>query len=230
MNEPSFNLPTTLRRRASVKSLDVVDELVGQALYGLFAGPGDVRGQYEVGQLQQLHQRMAVFGRFRRRDIEAGPADLPGPQRLDERGLVDQAAARRIDQQGLALHQGEFGRADQVAGAVVQGAVQSDDVAFSQQLLERRIQTALLGRALAPREEYAHAQRPTYAGDRLAQGALADNAQRGASKILDGIVEIAELLGVVPAPRLDGFAIRHDAAPQGEDEREGVFGSRYAPQ
>ena len=70
-------------------------------------------------------------------DVEARAGDLAGAQRLDERRLVHDRAARDVDQVGSRLHQRELRRADQVVRLVGQQAGDDDEVGFAQQLVER---------------------------------------------------------------------------------------------
>ena len=55
-------------------------------------------------------------------DVERGAGDLPVVQRLRERLVVDDRAARRVDQDRGRLHQRERVGVDQVAGAGVSGS------------------------------------------------------------------------------------------------------------
>jgi hypothetical protein len=59
-----------------MKGLDVLDQLVRQLLDGLLAGPGHMRRQDEIGQLQQLHQDAIGGRRLGRSDVETRAAQL----------------------------------------------------------------------------------------------------------------------------------------------------------
>ena len=59
----------------------------------------------------------ACGGRLGVQHVERGRPDPPGPQRLDDRAGVDQAAARGVDQHGAGLHGGQFRGADQAPRA-----------------------------------------------------------------------------------------------------------------
>src|SRR5690606_32093983 len=101
--------------------------------------------------------------------------------------------------------------------------MQGDDIALFKKLLEWRVQAALFLPPFASGEQYTHAQGPPYGGNRLPERALTYYAQGRAGQVFDGIVKIAELLGVMPAPGLDRLAIGHDVAPQGEYQGKSVF-------
>ena len=65
------------------------------------------------------------------------PAIVPVAQRLDQRGLVDDRAARRVDEVRGRLHLRRARGVDQVARLGRQRAVQRDDVGGREQLVER---------------------------------------------------------------------------------------------
>ena len=77
----------------------------------------DVRRGEHVG---HRAQRMAGGQRFGVEDVERGARDRARPQRLDQRGLVDDRPARRIDQQRSRFHRRESRRPDQAAGSLAQ--------------------------------------------------------------------------------------------------------------
>ena len=75
-------------RRAGDERLDVVDELVGEDLHRPLAGPGDVRREDEIGQVE-IEQRVAGARRLDAQHVEAGAGDRAAAQRIGQR------AARR---------------------------------------------------------------------------------------------------------------------------------------
>src|SRR4051794_7757180 len=82
------------------------------------AGPaGIVRRDDDIGQLVKLVARAAAvrlgFGRVLPPDIERGAAEPSVPQRGVERVLVDDGAARDVDQERTGLHQREAARVDE---------------------------------------------------------------------------------------------------------------------
>src|SRR5437660_1005879 len=93
----SASLRDDVVRRAARKGLDVVDQLVGERLHGFAARPRDMRRDDEVGQ-PQFEEGIALARRLCREHVEAGAAKRPMLQRLRQRLLVDEAAARRVDE------------------------------------------------------------------------------------------------------------------------------------
>ena len=63
--------------------------------------------------------------------VEAGAGDLLSLQRGDQRRLVDDRAARGVDEIGRRLHQREFGGADQPARAVAEHDMDGDEVGLA---------------------------------------------------------------------------------------------------
>ena len=100
---------------------------------GLERRAAQVRQQHRV--LQRDQARM--HGRLPLVDVETGGGDAPGPQRLDQRGLVDHRAARGVDQHRRRLHQREPAGVDQVMGGGATRAVQRDHVACGEQCIDR---------------------------------------------------------------------------------------------
>src|ERR1700728_4506344 len=90
-------------RPAAHVGFDVVDQLIGKELHGAVARPGDVRRQDEVRQAQ-LQQRIAFLGRLSGQDVETRAGDHSLLERLRQRLLIHQPAARGVDQYGRALH------------------------------------------------------------------------------------------------------------------------------
>ena len=95
--------------------------------------------------LSNLQQRMVHLRRLLGPDVEAGARDLLRAQRVLERLLVVDVAARRGDEIGVLLHQAELARADHAARAVVERAVDRDEVRSPQQFVERDLGGAALG-------------------------------------------------------------------------------------
>ena len=97
-----------------------------------------VGGGSEVGRdddLVELEQRAGV--RLGREDVERCARELPRPDRLEERLLVDERAAGRVHEARAVPHPGDRVAIDQATGLVGQGRVERDDVGSRQQLLER---------------------------------------------------------------------------------------------
>src|SRR5690606_33494846 len=213
-------------RRAGHVCVDVVDQLIRQRLYGLGARPRYMRREDEIRQVEEFHQRMVRRGRFRYGDVQPGAAQLTATQGRCQRVVVDQGAARRVDQQRLAGHFREFFSAQQVMRMRVQRAMQGDDIAFGKHRVEGCVQCAHVATALVGCKQHAHAQCSADLRNRLSQGSCAYDAQGRACEVADGIVEVAELGGLLPASGLNRFPVSGDAAAQGEDQGEYML--RYA--
>ena len=70
--------------------------------------------------------------RFRVEYVQTGSGDLTVLERVYERGMMDNRAARRVDEHGGWLHTRQFRRADQMARFGSQGSVERDKIAFGQ--------------------------------------------------------------------------------------------------
>ena len=74
-------------------------------------------------------------------------ADLPRTQRLDHRRLVDERAARGVDEEGTAPHRRDPRRREEAARLVGEQEMERDGVALRQQSLDgdeldaRRVRT-----------------------------------------------------------------------------------------
>ncbi len=104
--------------------------------------------------------------------------------------------------------------------------MQGDDVRALQDLVESRLAGLQLGCAATTGGEHRHAEGLGDLAHRLAKRAMADDAERRAAEIRDGVIEIAELRRLLPAALDDRLAIGQDRAAQRQHQREGVFGHR----
>src|SRR5262249_48102518 len=99
---------------AGVEILDVRNHLVPDRLHGLVTGPRDVGRHVDVRAVENPEQRIVTRWRFGHEAIEPDPRDLTLIERVDEIGLVDEAAAAAIDQQWPLLHLRELRRGDHI--------------------------------------------------------------------------------------------------------------------
>ena len=138
----------------------------------------------------ELEQRPVV--RLRREHVEGGARELPRADRLDQRVLVDERAARRVDEPRAVAHLGDRLAVDQAARLVRQRGVERDDVGGAEQLLERlRLLDAEVAEAVAPDE-----------------GVVGDDVHRKAERTA------CDLLPDAPEPdHAEGLARELDAAP-----------------
>ena len=75
------------------------------------AGEGGTVGRDD--HVVHLPQRRVLGERFGLEDVEGTACDRAGPERLDQRRLVDDAAAGDVDEIRVLAHGGEFVGADQ---------------------------------------------------------------------------------------------------------------------
>ena len=75
-------------------------------------------------------------------DIDRRAGQVPGGEQLGERRLVDNPAARRVDQHRARLHRLHHLAAEEAPGLGGQRHVQRHDVALAQQVLQRRAANA----------------------------------------------------------------------------------------
>ncbi len=98
------------------------------------------------------HVRQREQRTFRRRllgeHVERGAGDLSRLKRLGQRRLVDEPAARAIDQAHALFGQLERFGIDDVAGLVGQRRMQRDEIGAAQQLVELDLLDAEIERAL----------------------------------------------------------------------------------
>ena len=85
-------------------------------------------------QARQVAGELARGGRLGVQHVERGGPDPPGPQRLDDRAGIDQAAARGVDQHRGGLHHGQFRGADQASRLRRQRGMQRNRVAPAEQV------------------------------------------------------------------------------------------------
>ena len=90
------------------------DDLLGDdhagAILRLARRRGEVRRDDDV---VELEQRPGV--RLAREDVERGAGDLARPERLEQRVLVDELAARGVDDPHAVAHRGERGGVERAA-------------------------------------------------------------------------------------------------------------------
>jgi len=138
-----------------------------------------VRGQQQVG---AARQRRARRQRLLLEHVHGRRAERAGGQRPRQRTLVDDAAARRVHQDGARLHQCQPPRVDQVGIAPRERHVQAHDVGVAEQRVQVGIRDGVVpgrmpGRQRGVVRDHAHAHRARQPADRLADGAEADQPQ-----------------------------------------------------
>ncbi len=91
-----------------------------------------MRQQHDILQPQQ-HFGHLRFGRI---DVEPGPGELAGFQRLGQRLVIDDAAARGVDEIAARLHRSDRPGVDQVGRLRPAGNVQRDKIGLAQQVCQ----------------------------------------------------------------------------------------------
>ena len=141
--------------------------------------------------VRELEQSFARGQRLRVEDVETCAGDASLAQRLDERVLIDDRAARDVDEEGGRLHQPQPARVEQAARLVGQRAGDDDDVGVREQRLEGNVPHPVLGHRRPLRDENVHLPRRQQAHDLASDPAVADHAER---------------------PAREAHALRHEAA------------------
>ena len=91
-------------------------------------------------------QQLAIDGRLDREHVERRAAQALFDERPLQRLLVDDAAARGVDEKRVGLHQREGARVDQTARRRVERHVERHDVRPFEQRVERHRRDARLSR------------------------------------------------------------------------------------
>src|SRR5919197_1465795 len=94
------------------------DRLRGLAEEDAVALRGDEAEVRREDHVVEREQRMAFRQRLDVEHVEGGARDAACAQRLDEGALVDDGPARRVDEEGARLHEGEVAGGDESARLV----------------------------------------------------------------------------------------------------------------
>lgn len=114
-----------------------LERFVLQPLHRFGGVERQVRPQDHVVHRVQRGERMSgQRDRLGAIDVEPGARDRFRVERVYERLLVDDRAARNVDEYGVRLHAGEFAFADQLPGFGRQHRVDGDDVAPPEQCMK----------------------------------------------------------------------------------------------
>src|SRR5208337_682794 len=132
--------------------------------------------------LGMLDQREVGGRRFGIEGINGCAAKLAAGERLDQGGLVDQAAPRAVDDSHRWLHHADRAGVDEVARLGIERRVQRDEVAAGPELVEPRhaldpILERLLGREQRVETDHGHAEAEGAPGHGEADPAQADHAR-----------------------------------------------------
>ena len=201
------------------------DDLLGDDHAGpvlrLVGGGGEVRRDDDV---VELEQRAVV--RLLREDVERGAGELAGAQRLDERLLVDQLAARGVDQARAVVHlRDRLRRSTTAARLGRERQVQREEVGRREHVsgrldaLDAELAEAVVGDERVVGDD-AHAEADRAARDLLADAAEAEHAERLAVE-LDAAPGLA-----LPAALLQRGVRLRDVARERDQQADRVLGGR----
>ena len=178
-----------------------------------------MRRQHDVG---QRAERQVVRGRFLLVNVQRRAADLAALQRLEQRGLIDQAAARAVDDAHALLALGQRRRVENLVRLGRQRHVHGDEIGARQEVGQIVRQLHLQAARAALHEigivgDDVHPERNRAPRDFAADAAHADDAQRLAVQ-LGSLERFA-----VPLARHHGGVRLRNLARQREQQREGVL-------
>ena len=158
----------------------------------------------------------------------AAPASRPDRRRLHQGRLVDDRAARRVDEDRGRLHPGEVPGIDQVVRLLRQQDVERHDVGLAQQLLERH-QLDAQGRGCIRRHvritrQEAKAERPGPRRDQSRYAPEANQAERHGRQPADGARCRSRIFPRRPAARADEVLHVRKPADRGQDQGQRMVG------
>ena len=128
------------------------------------------------GNIFHLRQRVIRLQRLGVENVEPDVADVPALERLDQRRLVDQRAARGIDQDRARLHARDALGAQESAGRVIEHQVEGDHIGVRQQCVELAERHASAARPVPT--DHVHADTLADARHLAPDTAEPDHAQR----------------------------------------------------
>ena len=156
--------------------------------------------------------------RLGRHHIERGAAETAIIERGDQRGLVDQRSARRVDQVGAALHLAESRGVEQAAGCRHQRRVNRYEIGLRQELVEADAFDAGVAQCVGRHErierQHPQAKRLSLRGDPARDVAEPDEAEHLALEPPD-----RHDGRHLPAAGLHEVVREHDLAGEREQER-----------
>lgn len=197
---------------------DLAGDIEGDFDLGFFGGGAEVRSEDDVGKAEKRR----LFGRFLLEDVESGAADYPVFESLIERGFVDDATTRAVEDDGARFHLVEDVGANHVVGFFGERRVEGDEVAATPDFFEGDGFYAQLRGAIGTEEgvvaEHGHAEALGALGDFDADTPDADDAEGFA-------VEFgAQKFGALPLAARNGVVRRNEFAHEREHHAEREFG------
>jgi hypothetical protein len=110
----------------------LLGHLQGHVFLRLGGGGPEMRGHDDVGQVEQRVFRR----RFLLEHVEGRARDMAGFQKLGQRRLIDQTAARAVDDAHALLGLGQVLRRQDIRRLLGEGHVQRDEIGLRQKLVE----------------------------------------------------------------------------------------------
>ena len=172
----------------------------------------------------QGQKRVVAWSRLLVEDVERGAGNLVARQRVEERLLVDDAAARRIHQEGGFLHLREAGGVEQADRLRRLGAMDRDEIRLLDggvEIVDRLVARTAdrLGIDVGVVDQHVHFHSGKALGRARADLAEADD-QHGLAVHIDGHVAVA----VAPAPLLHHRVEHRALAPQRHHQKDAGLG------
>lgn len=207
---------------AGFVGFDHLDQLIEQALTRLARGPCGVRCDDQVRD-GWIEERVAVIWWLFGENIHACACDLFGFEGLGEIRFVCDAAARGVDKERGFLHGLKLRRGDEVFGICGKRAMQGDDIGAGDNVFEFCAALADFTEAFMIGNEDIHVESFGNCFHLRAQIAIADDAQRLASQLVDGVIEETKVTRLLPAACFDIAVIFVDAGAQRKDESKDML-------
>ncbi len=161
------------RRLAGGPGEDVVDQKLIHLFARVYRRRTEMRQQHDVRHRQQLFRNFRLFGE----DVQPGCHDLSLAERRDQSGLVDDRAARNVDQNTLGSESFQHRGIDHVFGRGAAGHDDNERVHVARHVDELRVMPIGKLGPLVPRVVGdRHAERFQPAGDRYANAPHAEQA------------------------------------------------------
>ena len=132
-------------------------------------------------------------------DVEPGGGESAAVKCIDERGFVDEPAARRVDQHSARFDPVELPASEHAARLVVEVHVQRDDIRLGQQVVEGHLTDPIIADRQRVGRDHIHAEPACDAAHHGPKSAVADDADGAADQLvsLDGLTvpaAVADLL------------------------------------
>ena len=208
-----------IRDRAAQQIIrHLVGDLQRDILLRLAGGGAEMR---RADHVRMTEQRVLVRG-LGREHVEGRAGDLSGIKRCAQSRLVDQAAARAIDDAHALFHRRDRLGVDDVSGLLGQRRMQRDEIGALEQIVKLDLLDAEIHRALRRQEriigDHPHAQAQRAVGDDRADIAGADDAER-----LAGDLDAHEAV-LLPLAGLGRSVGLRDLPRQRQHQRDRVLG------